>query len=659
LELATNSFPAVEKLIDLDIVENKFDDAIARANTAIQNNPGAAEPNVLVAKIYLARANVQIADEANKDKTRTSAEILARLPGAQAEMDKAQAALQKAIELKPDFQESYLLLARLYVDTKKNQKALNELNLALTKNPDDIRTLMLMATIQSESGDHSAARGTYEKLLAVNPNFYSALNNLAYLYSEKFNELDKAYEMARKARELLTYQGQGGEGSAQSKVRETSEFLKAFSTDTLGWIVFKRRDYPYAVSLLQESADKLQSDPEVQFHLAMAYYMLGREEAAKSAFTRALAANKEFVGMDEAKRRLAILAVDAKSADSRAVGTLEKQLQAQPDDPVALARLGVIYERDGAADKILNVYNLALTKNPKNVSAMLKLAQLSSARGDSRRSLELAKDAYKLAPDDPEIALTLGRLVFQNGEHKWALSLLEQSARKISTDPELLYDLGLANYSVGHVVEAEDNVRQALQSASFSRTSAGKRFLEFAPLSVASARAASFETQALESLKSTPDDVPALMIAALSAQQRGDLTPARQQFERVLNLYPNFALAWKYLASVYDALGESQKSYELATKAREALPKDAEVAKTLGIALYRNKDYRNAARLLEEAVGKGFADAVSMYYLGMAHYQLKDPARKEAIKKALEKALDLNINPKLAADARRILAELK
>jgi tetratricopeptide (TPR) repeat protein len=571
-------------------------------------------------------------------------------------MDKAQAALQKAIDLKPDFQESYLLLARLYVDTKKNQKALDELNVALAKNPSDIRALMLMATIQNESKDFSAARVTYEKLLAVNPNFYSALNNLACLYSERFDELEKAYEMARKARELLTYHGQGGEGPAQSKVRETAEYLKAFSTDTLGWIVFKRGDYQYAVSLLQESADKLQSSPEVQYHLAMAYYMVGREEAAKNAFNRALGANKDFIGIDEAKRRLAILAIDAKSADARAAETLEKQLHAQPGDPVALARLAVVYERDGAADKILKAYEAALKENPRNAPVMLKLAQLCIARGDSRRSLELAKDANKLAPDDPEIALTLGRLVFRDGDHKWALSLLQQSARKNSADPELLYDLGLAYYSVGQVAEAENNVRLALQASSFSRSEEAKRFLTLAPLALTKDKAASFEPQARETLKSNPDDVPALVVAALSAEQRNDFQSARQDFEHVLARYSNFAPAWKHLGAIYSALNENQKSYEMASKAREALPNDADVAKTLGIALYlRNQDYRNSARLLDEVVSKGSEDAKSLYYLGMARYQLKDPASKDA----LQKALALNIEPKLAADARRILAELK
>jgi tetratricopeptide (TPR) repeat protein len=655
LELATNYLPAVEKLMDLDIADGKFDEAMARVDKAGQNN--SAELNLLAAKVHLARANAQLVEEAKKDKISNSAELLASLPAARSEMDKAQAAIEKAIELKPDFQDAYILLARLYVDTKKNQKALDELNAALARNPRDVGALMLMATIQNEAKDFSAARATYENLLTINPAFFSALNNLAYLYSEKFGELDKAYEMARKARDLLSYKAQTREAPGQSKIRDASEYLKAFSTDTLGWIVFKRREYPYAVRLLQESAEKLSSEPEVQFHLAMAYYMVGREEPAKNAFTHALGLKKDFVGIDEAKRHLAILEIDARTADTGAQETLEKQLRSQPGDPGALARLAGIYERDGARDKVLKVYEAALQENPKNVPVMLKVAQLSAARGDSRCSLELTKDAYKLAPEDPDIALTLGRLVFKDGDHKWALSLLQQSARQNASDPELLYDLGLAYYSVGQVAEAEANVRQAAQAPSFSRVADAKRFLELAPVSLTPEKALTFESQARESLKANSDDVPALAITAFSAEQRDDLRAARQDFERILNRYPNFAPAWKHLANLYAALDESQKSYEMATKAREALPNDAEVAKSLGIALYvRNKDYRNSARLLDEGVRKGSEDAKSMYYLGLARYQLKEGP---ASKKALEKALALNIEPKLADDARRILAELK
>ena len=51
-------------------------------------------------------------------------------------------------------------------------------------------------------GDFAKARDSYEKALAVDPNFIPALNNLAYIYSEKLSNLDRAAELARKAHEL-------------------------------------------------------------------------------------------------------------------------------------------------------------------------------------------------------------------------------------------------------------------------------------------------------------------------------------------------------------------------------------------------------------------------------------------------------------------------
>src|SRR5205807_67196 len=111
-----------------------------------------------------------------------------------------------------------------------------------------------------------------------------------------------------------------------------------------------------------------------------------------------------------------------------------------------------------------------------------------------------------------------------------------------------------------------------------------------------------------------------------------------------------FAPAAKRLAIIYADQGEDQKAYELASRTRQVLPDDAEVARTLGIVLYRRggtENYRNAALLLDESLRKGDENGRAMYYLGMAHYQLKQPKQ---CKNALQRALALNIQPKLAED---------
>lgn len=91
-------------------------------------------------------------------------------------------------------------------------------------------------------------------------------------------------------------------------------------------------------------------------------------------------------------------------------------------------------------------------------------------------------------------------------------------------------------------------------------------------------------------------------------------------------------------------------------KARDAFPGDPEVAKALGMIVYRQGDYSRAANLLQECAHQKSGDAELMYYLGMAQYHLKN--RPDA-KTDLQKALDLNLSGAPASEAKRVLAELK
>src|SRR4029077_5623189 len=156
-----------------------------------------------------------------------------------------------------------------------------------SKNPNNTPTLMTLALVYERMKDFPKAHDAYEKLLSTQPNFVPALNNLAYLYTERLNDVDKAYDLARKAREL---QGQD-----------------ASIGDTFGWVLYKRGDYQQALPILQESAEKAPDTPEIQFHVGMTAYMMGQTDLARVALKKAAAAAKDFPGKDESKRRLALL----------------------------------------------------------------------------------------------------------------------------------------------------------------------------------------------------------------------------------------------------------------------------------------------------------------------------------------------------------------
>jgi len=323
------------------------------------------------------------------------------------------------------------------------------------------------------------------------------------------------------------------------------------------------------------------------------------------------------------------------------------------------ARLAKIYERGGSFDKEIAIYEKMLKLDPQNASAMGRLAQLySSYRKDSRKALELAKNAHNLASDDPLISRVLARLVYEQRDFKWALSLYQEAARKLGKEPELLAELAWAYYSMGRVEEAESTMKSAVETGSpFSKREEAKRFLAMVAAVKDTTQAGKIAAQVRETLKVEPKYLPALMISALLQEQAGQYEQARGDYETILESNPLFTPATRNLALLWVRLGgDDKKVYDLTVKAREAFPADPEVARALGILACRRGDAARGAQLLTELAPARSDDAELLYYLGMAQYQLKQP--KES-KQTLQRALALNVEPKLAEQARRVLIELK
>jgi tetratricopeptide (TPR) repeat protein len=612
VELSPDYLAGVEQLVDMDIADKQYETALQRVQPLLDRNPKSAEARLVQAKIFLAQQDAK----------------------------GAEAALVKAIELKPESRAAHLMLARLYVDTHQQQKALDDLRPFVEKNPKDAGAWLFIGMIQEQQKDYDAVRDTYEKLLAANPQYTPAMNNLAWLYAEDLGQTDKAYEIASKARELQPYD--------------------PFAADTLGWILYRMKQYPKALSLLQESAGKIGKQADVQVHLGLTYYMLDEEEPARTALQRAKELKKDVTGHEEADQCLAILAIDPASAGPEARTMLDKRLAATADDPVARARLAAIDEREGKFDKATEGYQTILTSNPDDVRALVSLARLYSSHGnDPHKAIEFAKNAYKLAPNDPAIPLILGRLAFQTGDYKWAASLLQQASSQQPQNPEVLFDFALASYSVGQVSDAAANAKNALQAgAGFSRADAATRFLDMIALAGDPERAVTSSSRVQEILKSQPDYVPALMAMGAIEDQKADLRAAEQVYEKALSLYPDFGPAKRRLAILYaaDQPADNQRALQLAMQAREAYPVDPEVAKAFGIEAYRQGDYARAAGLLKESANSLTADATLMYYLGMAQYRNNDPA---ACKLSLRRALELNLNGELSSAAKQTLVGLK
>lgn len=629
LQLEPNSLRALQELVNLDLIDKNFDAALERLNKLTDENTGPTR-EVLLSKVYVARAQ-NASDKASGGTGKLDA------PAAQPDVNLAEAAMFKAINMAPTEPAPYLLLAKLYVAAGKQQSALDRLNTLVSKT-NSAPGYMQIGVIYETTKDYSKARDAYEQALKINPDFVPALNNLSYLYVQRLNDPDKAYPLAKKAADIAPDD--------------------PASADTLGWVIYKKGDYAKARALIEDSAGKVPGLPEVQYHLGMVRYMLGDEEPARRALEQAAASTADFPGKEEASRRLATLAIDPKTATPKTLADLEQRCKDEPNDPIAADRLGEIYERNGSLDKAAKTYEQSLKLDPQNGPAMGRLAGVYLKLNQPDKALDMAKDAHKAMPADAEVSALLGRLVFLSGDYNWSVSLLEDAANKLPNQPDVRYNLAWAYYSLGRVDDAQRAMQNAAPSLTGAQQNDAKQFLTFVTAAKDPAQAAALP--ATQILSTNADYVPAMMVAGVQAEKQGKLDDAAGYYSKALAKYPAFLPAVRGLVIVYSKnpnAPNDQKTYDLALKARANFPGDSELTRALGLLAYRRGDYQKASLLLQDSSQTFNSDGELFYFLGMSNYKLnKAPA---TTKQALQKALALNVSSKYADDAKKVLQELK
>lgn len=622
--LSPESVALVSLLVDLDRVERRFDQALERVEAFLKEKPDSAEA-------YFVKSGVL------QDQGETAA---------------AEESLAKAVELDANFSPAYERLIRLYVDGGKIPEATERLEEVLVLQPANEQAMLLLALLRERQGDYEKALDSYEKVLNLRPDNLVALNNVAMLCAVRLNKLDRAYEVARKARILRPAVG------AEATPGERA--IAAFVADTLGWVLYLRGEYAEALTLLREAAGPLAAHPEVRYHQGMASYMMGRKEEAREALRFAVSSPGDFPGKEEAKSRLALLenleGEPGREETPQTAGELEKLAQASPSDTLLLNRLGEAYEQEENWTKAAEAYERALRLNPALAEVAGKLAVLYAGPLEDRAmARELARKARELDPNGPVVAGLVGLAALRAEDYPRAYSLLGESARRAGAvaDARTLHGLGWAAYSQGKVSEAREAMRKALETApGFAEAEDARTFLALTD----DGAEAETEVSPEAVLQKEPGHVPALMARAKEREASGETAGAVADYQAALARYPDFGPAQKRLAALYaDDPAKRSQAYELAQKARRALPNDPELARILGELSCHRKDFTYAETLLLESHRAKPLDARGLYFLGLARF---GKGAKEAAAESLSQAVEAGLAEPFLADARRMLEEL-
>ena len=414
--------PAIEKVRE----------ALARA---LAQNPDKLAPNLMGLNRALARAE-------NKEVTRNIVYRVTEpyLTYPEAHFARAQAAvvakrpmeaagaLDRALELRPDWMPALMLKTYILVETGAVDQASRMLEAALARSPANRELRIAYARTLAALNKLDAARNEFNTLLAATPDD----RHLQYTIGILSAELGDTATAELLLKKVLTSD------------HPQADLIRL----QLGKIAADRGDYAGARKWF-DAVSPGGYTAEARIRSAKSLAKEGRLDQARKLLHNA-------PNPDVQRRYLfaeSQLLVDAGRA-RQAYDLIENALRKTPDDHDLLYESAILAERIGQHEAMEGKLRKLIALAPEHAHAYNALGYSLADRGQRlEEAEELIVRALEILPKDPYILDSMGWVRYRRGDLHGALERLEQ-AYALRTDPEIAAHLGEVLWRLNRVDEA-------------------------------------------------------------------------------------------------------------------------------------------------------------------------------------------------------------
>ncbi|MBI2683452.1 MAG: tetratricopeptide repeat protein, partial [Acidobacteriales bacterium] len=269
-------------------LQKRYDDAERQLNKALEIDPTRGDTLESLIGVYYAQKKSDKAEALLKSKIAANGNnalywiLLSKIYINQHRVPDAESALEKARVIDPGNPTTLSLLGNLYFSQNDLNRALAQYQKATQSTPRDPGLWTIYGMLNERTGRKDDAKAAYGKALEANPTFGIAANNLAYMIAEEGGDMDKALDLARRAKLAIPQD-------------------PAIS-DTLAWVYCKRKVYDSAAPLLQEVLKAKPDNATYQYHMSVVYYGQGKTELSKIMLAKALKQDSNLGNRDDVKK---------------------------------------------------------------------------------------------------------------------------------------------------------------------------------------------------------------------------------------------------------------------------------------------------------------------------------------------------------------------
>src|SRR5438132_1201755 len=270
--------------------DGKLDEAADFLKAVVRTEPQNLQANLLLGDYFRGKGNLEAAIQHLETAYKVSPpsiELKLRLAALYAQSGRIEQGLVLAREVttsQPKLAAGHYVMGQLQLERGDLQQAADALNTAISLQPNLGAAYFLRGTVHERKGERDRAIVAYRKAQSLSPKNPAVLNNLAWIYASRSENLEEALSLALGAQKLAP---------------DSPAIL-----DTVGFVHYKRKEYSKAEPVLRRAAELGAKMAPIHYHLGMTYYRLGKQEDAIASLKRSLQLDGQFSDADEARRVL-------------------------------------------------------------------------------------------------------------------------------------------------------------------------------------------------------------------------------------------------------------------------------------------------------------------------------------------------------------------
>jgi eukaryotic-like serine/threonine-protein kinase len=553
-------------------------------------------------------------------------------------LDEAVIFSHAAVALRPESPAVYNRLAVIFNLQNRVDKAIASCRKAIAINPRYLLAYLNLGGLLKKQGNLVEAVSWYRKGIAINPR-YSALHNnlgIALVEQGKLEEAIAAYRkgIAVNPRHFRAYSNIGIVLEKQGKLDEAiTSYRRSIELDPryapahydLGNALTAQRKPDEAVASYRKAIAIVPRFYAAHNNLGLALKDLGKLDEAIAAYRKAIAINPRifpaYYNLGEALEKQGKL--------DEAIALYRKVVQIEPRHFTAQIDLGAALQTQGKLDEAADSFRKAVEIKPRSPIAHYNLGLALAMQRKLDKAVVSFRKSIQISPRVPAAHSNLGLALLKQGKLDEAVASFRKAIEIEPRSPIAHYNLGLALKKQGKLEDAVASYRKAIQINP-------RYFAAYINLGAALKMQRKLD-EAVASFRKAVEIEPRSAIAhyslgfVLGMQGRRD--EAAASFRKVIQVNPHNVnnynnLAWLLCTTSVRGLRNPGEAVALASKAVKLAPGQGSFWNTLGVAHYRNGEWKRAIAALKKSMQlQQGGNGTDWFFLAMSHWQLGEKAK--------------------------------